>query len=468
MVKRRPDEKYKNLEPPICFPPKSASSDDGSTKTPKISLYNKNQSIPYAAFKVVFLFAFLVMIHISVSNPGLTYQIGPTTTESKVESNLMNNQVYTNLVETSSHEIGEEKAVKKIAVVHVGPHKTGTSTIQDLSLRFKDSLEMDNYEMPWTGLTGIPMKQNQVSLATCFYSPPEDNLNYMRHTETLKEKYPCVEKMLINGPKIAERNNSIFITSEEFDRAFLNLQDFKDYLKPWDEVKIIVYYRRFYDWAFSSYNSQTKRSTTYFPAFHEMKTFFNSDNDDVYTFQVFQRYKRFFDNVAIMNMHDKSKDLTESFYCDTMPHAEHTCNKVKSMKKVKSNSSKSNAYMALRTLALAAKEKDYIDLKTEKDIQFAMEQIQNHQENTLGNSVNNFKFICPSKEQYDILLQKSLQFEKELMPDFFASPIGEAELRSHFEETKAKMCSVDHEEIINSKEWIEFFSSLKTSIAELQ
>lgn len=38
------------------------------------------------------------------------------------------------------------------AILHIGPHKTGSSSIQTLTKRFMNELKMDNYEMPWAAV----------------------------------------------------------------------------------------------------------------------------------------------------------------------------------------------------------------------------------------------------------------------------------------------------------------------------
>lgn len=48
---------------------------------------------------------------------------------------------------TNQHD---EKA--RNAVIHIGPHKTGTTTIQTLSIKLREALAKDGYEMPWSYL----------------------------------------------------------------------------------------------------------------------------------------------------------------------------------------------------------------------------------------------------------------------------------------------------------------------------
>ena len=48
-----------------------------------------------------------------------------------------------------------------------------------------------------------------------------------------------------------------------------------------------------------------------------------------------------------------------------------------------------------------------------------------------------------------------------MVPEFFAGPFGESELRSDFEKkTKSSLCSVDISGTIESSQWKGFFASL--------
>ena len=71
---------------------------------------------------------------------------------------------------------GSDAAVKN-AVVHIGPHKTGSTTIQEHSLALQTHLLSDGYGMPYahTFTDGKKIHEpwcNQVNVATCFILMP--------------------------------------------------------------------------------------------------------------------------------------------------------------------------------------------------------------------------------------------------------------------------------------------------------
>ena len=141
------------------------------------------------------------------------------------------------------------------AVIHMGIHKTGTSTIQKISARYKDKLMEDGYEMPWVGFsarTGISLdlNDNQVNFASCFFLKEDE----MRRR--------CVPQLLKSGKRIAERKNNIFVTAEIFSKM-TNSDEIKrlsNYCNSnWDHTNIIIYYRRYYDYLYSVFDQTRKK-----------------------------------------------------------------------------------------------------------------------------------------------------------------------------------------------------------------
>ena len=153
------------------------------------------------------------------------------------------------------------------AVVHMGIHKTGSTSIQRQSRKHVDLLELDRYEMPWVAKMEsnehgtIRNKhgtienqkigpQNQVNFATCFVSPS--------HGE--RKEYPCDPDLLLHGLDIAKKNRNLLVSAETFsniDSEGVNM--LSSYLLNWDEVIIVVYYHRLHSYIVSSYNQQHKR-----------------------------------------------------------------------------------------------------------------------------------------------------------------------------------------------------------------
>ena len=152
-------------------------------------------------------------------------------------------------VTISKEASNDSQMTKTKALVHMGPHKTGSSTNID-------NLRKDGYEMPWVvdkngnlcgdhrldSLHGKYLLFNQANFAKCFVPP------------SARGRIPCNPDLLLSGLEIAQRRSNLFVSAEAF--ANLDSEGLKmlsGYLSHWDEVTIVVFYRRFYDWLSSMY-----------------------------------------------------------------------------------------------------------------------------------------------------------------------------------------------------------------------
>ena len=102
------------------------------------------------------------------------------------------------------------------------------------------------------------------------------------------------------------------------------------YLSHWDEVVIVYYYRRFYDRHSSQYRHRHdlgESSDTIIDYFQEILEKRNFTEKITFV----KRLQRKFENIVIVNYHDKSFGGSEkSLYCYAMPNATHICDAIKS------------------------------------------------------------------------------------------------------------------------------------------
>ena len=75
--------------------------------------------------------------------------------------------------------------------------------------------------------------------------------------------------------------------------------------------------------------------------------------------------------------------------------------------------------------------------------------------------------ICPAREELQALLQKSLDFEEEIMPTLFDSQHGKREHEQEFwklADQERIFCWVDKGTLLNGKEtWEQVLEALKTT-----
>ena len=376
------------------------------------------------------------------------------------------------------------------AVVHMGIHKTGSTTIQKLSKLHAKELKLDGYEMPWHlivegGHNASTVKlgegelrhfENQVNFATCFL--PSSN--------TEKLLYPCDEGLLSAGIEIAKRKQNILISAETFSGIQTDeAAELLKYLSNWDEVVVIVYHRRFYSWVASVYNQMYKgrehvmrgdRANMTIVDFieHRIAEPMHTNNIN-YSYFLLERIKEHFgNNIVIMDYHDQSKGSSDkSFFCHALPNATTTCKKMK-RNNVKSNSAASFDY---EDLAYGAKMAGLIDLKDADDLEIAVMAIQQKHKMMLRLKFYVFKKICPSSDVLDKLWEFSLKVEKSIFPDRFKNDDDDgssylATMRLEFEKmATTKLCKLDVDSILSEdiiwKRFFEEFESKKQSYIKM-
>jgi hypothetical protein len=403
-------------------------------------------------------------------------KVSPTkrreSTRSQITANSSNStasNITTSLsaIETKS---SNKNNVPANAVLHIGPYKTASTSIQSSSRLFMSHLAKDGYEMPWVKIRSTA---NQVPLAICFrYQPFTHPVLY------------CDERLLEEGRNIAMRNNSILISAEDFSSHDVNLTHVEEYLHQWNHVTVVYVYRRLYTWL-QSYHNQISR-------YIKIDSFRANNTDNVrmnitdfidqelsrnmtqYITGYYESIKRYkahggIDKLVILNMEDKTTDITQQFFCHAMPHAENTCNKAKrSVDKKRSRNDNRSMPLVYYDLAYGAHRLGMINITSQKQLDSAVQLIENHQRVTLNRSSDvEFPFVvCPDRPVLDKLLEISLGMEEWMVPEFFSSPFGESKLRADFEQQAklANLCSVDISATVRSNEWVNFLSSLNKNI----
>lgn len=318
--------------------------------------------------------------------------------------------------------------VEKIAIIHMGIHKTGSSSIQMDSRNIVEELAVDGYEMPWV------VKQNGNTRGDFGTLPlSEDQTNYIANRanfdacfisrESIERPHvPCDPNLLLAGLQIAERKSNLFLTAETFSSMDEEGVDkLAAYLDPWDEVVIVVYYRRFYSWLASFYNQITKSRKW------SEKEKWEADILDFlrhrlergeahsgYTAQLLQRLRKRFSNIIVANFHDQSNGgLSESFYCHQLPDTRHACEAVRKKK----NPTRSNKRTELdySDLAYAAFKKGLVKIDSQKKLDQVAAACQQRQEAVLNATASDFPRKCLPPEILKELW--NISFERDLFPD---------------------------------------------------
>eukprot|EP00957_Ditylum_brightwellii_P099599 7586632-Ditylum_brightwellii.AAC.1 len=144
------------------------------------------------------------------------------------------------------------KKEKPIAVLHVGPHKTGTTSIQETSHEYIDTLVKDNYIAIDYDDSILNLRQKRHSpaknIAFCSCPKYQDE-----HSKYCSISYYNETKELFSDPSAPVfRHMNLLLSHESFDKDCVDVAEVRSIFAQWD-VRVIVGYRRFFEWAVSLY-----------------------------------------------------------------------------------------------------------------------------------------------------------------------------------------------------------------------
>lgn len=242
------------------------------------------------------------------------------------------------------------------AIVHIGPPKTGTTSIQSWTKVLLQQLTDDGYQLPWhlrllkeeqmktntsyiipnlkraTSVLRLHTPHNMVQIASCFMN-----------TNRIPSRYcqPVIFDEIIN---ISKNGKNLLLTAELFATFHKNeVKSLYQHLsKYYQNITIVMYYRRYSDWSVSQYYEWNKRKINTRESF---LTHLSNDHTETWNL-VKDNYMNsiitdinhcYYDNnitMKIYNFHNLTQynnDLLLSFYCDAIPNAINTCNKLKEL-----------------------------------------------------------------------------------------------------------------------------------------
>lgn len=353
---------------------------------------------------------------------------------------------------------------KTYAVIHMGVHKTGTTSIQDDSEDLQKELQADGYDTPWSLLDSTDESKedrvkrfSQIEFSACF-----------RHTMN------CKPELLEAGLEVASKQRNLLVSAETFSRAGTpNMVELKDYLSSWSDVVVVVYYRHFFSWIGSLYNQQTKNSlradyinNEYRSLDEFVETAMKSSTgiNKGFSANTVKRAKEVFDNVVVMNMHDKSMgDATESFYCHAIPNANHTCAALRE-KESNTGSTKDNGSEDLDYMHLiqGAAQSGLIKIRRENiDETSALLDAVKRKIDKFYKKGKELKRNCLQQSTLDMMWNLSLEYKRTLFPVSHDPSLDEDNMKLEFEKaSKTTLCTVDVEETLSQETWQNFFKSL--------
>jgi hypothetical protein len=418
------------------------------------------------------------------------------------------------VVVTENNEIQTKKNETRLArprvILHVGPGKTGTSSIQE-AIYWQDEkvLKLDNF-----------YQQRIVAFPLSFPSNPKDSDEKIKESVLqILEKDNFLEKMAFR----AAQGHNVIISHEflgNIPRANIFIwEKLRQVLDPFD-TQVVVTYRRFYEWWLSMYAQNAARSAKtenglasfavelnrtmvaarLLKLNPEHPNFpFGGPEEVVHpTQKQMNLYKeKGFPNVTIFNMHDLATkdDLVPEFYCHSLGETSHTCHSMRSattrtvwhenrgdllweydriaqafLQKASTLAGGATEYgsSALLTRAIQLRKDNRRQNRIVSDIPITPAEmhdaltmmIHKRQETTLNRTTQDFPMTCMSRDQAHVFLDISLRMEKEILPDYYASSNGEQQHRREFEKSfqSHQFCNVDVVKVVEDDSWRDFVS----------
>jgi hypothetical protein len=276
-----------------------------------------------------------------LSQPASTLSLGrtpiSTTTYSDASFQALNTNASFDQINHVSAGGTHPRFQPKIRL-HVGPHKTGTTTLQRYTSDHREDLLRDGIWIP--KLKGVP-KPN-FAFAHCFVGGYRAAGGDYGAKYCNTKLFPRLQEQLLafsseNTTTTSTSLPDILIIAEDFDRPTIRIprirQQFKSYT---DSFEITLTYRRLHDWLPSWYNE--------IMSLYIQKFTGSSRNEPMLSFVMWvekcfdsflkrhtkgllEQYSHDFPNIKVMNFHSTDADILSHYIC-TVLKANYTCDRL--------------------------------------------------------------------------------------------------------------------------------------------
>jgi len=388
----------------------------------------------------------------------------------------------------------EEPRQRPTLIVHIGPSKTGTTTIQMDSRDFTDSLEMDNYIYAGKRSVQTRLRRRLLANNDCLYKVRDYLFNNRKNNGRCAMDIPCWKKRM-KGVVSGNISKNIILSDEGYSYvAGLSSPQFfnKTYnralqiaYQDWDFF-IVPTYRRYFEWVVSvtkQFNAANCLVRGGWP--HEdgkpcVKIWDSVDN--LRRRKGTGRYSAsFYQNIdatipawtegggrfTTLNFHAK-RHITSSFYCDIIKNTPHTC--LHSLNRTVGTHGKNRSVLstACSIIVFQAAKIGLITNQTmNQTTQINASIILEEYILANGRTYSDLPLSCPNRKLLEDLLHKSLEFEEKMMPEFYRSPEGEKTHRQEFwyqADVKKIFCDVDVDQVLaNTTTWSQVLTRLKSA-----
>ena len=376
----------------------------------------------------------------------------------------------------SSLDPNGDKRGRPRLILHVGPAKTATTSLQTDLTRFQDSLAVDGFtymgrfynpyingKSKWVNnRTESDIQKRFVEFGRCHVE--EEEQHCLQDVQTLLNAF-----MRDNHSK-----HHVIISDESFDKwTVYHYKLLRKLLGSYWTVEIVVGYRHYFDWLLSrkyqiervdragknKYRWKHERGSLVplplFPQHWAQERRWNS----AYTSYVVQEINHTFP-VTLVSLHDPHHSIRTNFLC-SLPSPT-SCERSLSLEDAGQEETAMNTqrkaidHRYYDAIALAAVDKGMVNASSffRDEVRKAVEW---YQEEDKGLTLRDLPLWCPREAELQELLRYSLSLEKLLYPHLkdAAKQLHKAAFRKRVQ-SKA-FCWIDTDAILQKDDWKSFF-----------
>ena len=350
---------------------------------------------------------------------------------------------------TFNIESGSESVPDRKLILHVGPGKMGTTTIQAAMERDEEELTKDNFCI---------FNQKMFQWISMYLNTSN---NYGRDdAKEVEEAKGYFQKLLDHLDQCYSRKQHVLLSSEflgHLDREVWE-RELKPSFERWD-VTIAVGYRRFHSWAPSAWfqimrakpdNSWPKDkddTKMLIPSFRDW--YYSPRAQDVllpklFTDYYIEHWKGLgVHNFLIYNLHE-DPNLLKTFYCSTLG-LKYACEK-----HATTYEKRENLRFSLQNDRLACELHLQGHIDAEKVSRVEAGEMISKFFIEKGKALEKVSPMCFNYGAMNEVLEKSKTLEEELVPDFHASDKGMVTMKDEIQKSKYKdYCDVDLNAVIS-------------------
>jgi len=333
---------------------------------------------------------------------------------------------------------------KPLAIIHVGPRKTGSSSIQRaIKEKYSEDLRIENY---------VSIVSNHHAFTHCL-ARNEIRDDWLSKCEKFSEVLDGFKATIGDA---RAKNANILISNESFDQTgFINVTQIQELFSGFD-VHVIVTYRRFFEWMVSKFGQMYRHS----PDWRQWDALGDKTNNIVssssrkdikklysahYSLEVYRMYADAGFQTHMLNFHANS-NVVKSFFCLDVLNTPTICKKeTESETTTRANEKET---IAFDEIVVAAQESGILDGTKLTRVE-AREAVQAYFEQTLGQTEADLPKVCIQQRELNLLERVSVMSESLAVPNFY-SRVGQQELLTRFESYKTEgFCSVDTAIVLN-------------------